>query len=399
MQIDPMRRRRSWRAAISACSFTALCLTPARAAQLAAGDLLAVLAEQSVVRLHFDGGVESLFSTTGSGLGTLYGIAVERSGRVLALAVGGGTQLVRVDPADGSAAPVALLPAFGLPFSMAIDRAGATVHLVDYSGDVLRVDLATGQVTTLVSLPSDGSASFALARAPDGTLYVSDDARDTLLRIDAITGASEVVAEGVAFGGFYRAHGIDVDRAGRVVGARFDPPALFRVDPATGAQELVAEGGLLESPVEIEIDRDGRVLAGNLWAGDVVRVDLESGAQERIETPYLLTGLALAPYAECENGRDDDADGLADAPADPGCSGVAAPTESPPCQDGVDNDGATGIDFDGGAAANGGTALDVPDPQCALPWNAERRAGCGLGVELAAIAGLASRLRSKRAPL
>jgi hypothetical protein len=57
---------------------------------------------------------------------------------------------------------------------------------------------------------------------------------------------------------------------------------------------------------------------------------------------------------------------------------TAFPLENPACQDGADNDGETGIDFDGGAAANGGVALDVPDPQCAgQPWSSRARASCG----------------------
>ena len=380
------------RAALLAATAAAAVFAPdsARAATLAPGDLLAVLAEQNVVRIAADGSIETLFSAPAAGLQTVYGIAVEPSGRILALTVGGGTSLVRVDPADGSHALVATLPAFGLPFSLAIDRKDTAAFFVDYSGDVFRVELATGAVTTIVSLPSSGVASFALALAPDGALYVSDDAQDRVLRIDPASGATETIAEGVELGGFYRAHGIDVDRDGRILGTRYDPPAVLRIDPATGAQEVVAEGGLLDGPVEIEIERDGSVRVGDLWDGDVVRVDPATGAQSRIDTPYLLTGLAIVPYPECGNGRDDDGDGLVDWPADPGCSAADAPNESPPCQDGIDDDGATGIDFDGGAAANGGVALDVPDPQCTTPWRSERARSCGIGAELVAALGLLS---------
>ena len=102
MRTDRRRQTHARRAASAAVTVLCLVAAQARGAQVVAGDLLAVLAERSIVRLAADGGIEPLFSTTG--LQTLYGIAVERSGRVLALAVGGGTQLVRIDPADGSAA-------------------------------------------------------------------------------------------------------------------------------------------------------------------------------------------------------------------------------------------------------------------------------------------------------
>jgi hypothetical protein len=159
----------------------------------------------------------------------------------------------------------------------------------------------------------------------------------------------------------------------------------------------VAEGGLLDGPVDLEIDRDGTVFVGNLWAGDVVHVDLVTGTQTKVDTPYIVTALALAPYPECSDGRDDDGDGLVDWPADPGCRDATASTESPICQDGIDNDGHPGIDFDGGAAANGGVPLAAPDPQCRTPW-AREGAGCGLGAEMTLILVAAERLanRSRR---
>jgi hypothetical protein len=47
------------------------------------------------------------------------------------------------------------------------------------------------------------------------------------------------------------------------------------------------------------------------------------------------------------------------------------------------NDGQPGIDFDGGAAANGGVAIAGVDPQCTQPWlNSETKKSCGLGAEL-----------------
>jgi hypothetical protein len=86
----------------------------------------------------------------------------------------------------------------------------------------------------------------------------------------------------------------------------------------------------------------------------------------------------------CDDGIDQDGDGLADHPADPGCNNLIAPREDPQCQDGINNDGKHGIDFDGGASVNGGVPLDVPDPQCAgRPWwNKEAKSAlCGLGFE------------------
>jgi hypothetical protein len=81
----------------------------------------------------------------------------------------------------------------------------------------------------------------------------------------------------------------------------------------------------------------------------------------------------LDPALICDNGLDDDGDGLTDAGQDPGCSGCEDPDGSErdttgqyPCDDGVDNDGDGRIDFDPATkadAANGYTA-GSGDPGC-----------------------------------
>jgi hypothetical protein len=85
----------------------------------------------------------------------------------------------------------------------------------------------------------------------------------------------------------------------------------------------------------------------------------------------------------CDDGLDNDGDGFTDDPADPGCFSVTSAIENPRCQDGIDNDSDGKFDFDGGASANGGVALGLPDPQCTAPHrNKETPNSCGLGVEI-----------------
>ena len=119
----------------------------------------------------------------------------------------------------------------------------------------------------------------------------------------------------------------------------------------------------------------------------------------------------------CSNGLDDDGDGKADFPADPGCTdandasergtqscddgidndgdygvdvggdiacaSVFGWVETAKCKDGIDNDGDGFIDFDGGAHALG-EALTAPDPYCtSAGLNHENKSSsCGLGAEL-----------------
>ena len=70
----------------------------------------------------------------------------------------------------------------------------------------------------------------------------------------------------------------------------------------------------------------------------------------------------------------------------------------PACADGTDNDDDGQIDFDGGASANGGVALALPDTVCSSAIGAaeSRPPACGFGVELALLMPLLAALARRR---
>jgi len=96
----------------------------------------------------------------------------------------------------------------------------------------------------------------------------------------------------------------------------------------------------------------------------------------------------------CDDGFDSDGDGLVDWPDDPGCKSAAALIENPQCDDDLDNDLDGLVDWDGGPLAG------TPDPQCVgMPWRqmeAQQAQSCGLGFELALLAPLLARLARRR---
>ncbi len=106
----------------------------------------------------------------------------------------------------------------------------------------------------------------------------------------------------------------------------------------------------------------------------------------------------------CDNGLDDDLDGWIDAApgGDPVCVSPGFFREDSECQDGIDNDGKLGTDFDGGESVLGVGRGDPdgPDPQCVgKPERNNEKSirSCGLGAELGVLLPLLVALRRLRA--
>jgi cysteine-rich repeat protein len=148
-----------------------------------------------------------------------------------------------------------------------------------------------------------------------------------------------------------------------LAGGSFSPSVVISANPSLAACEYAVCG---DQVVEIAEECDD----GNTVSGDGCSWSCQ------IE------------HGPCNDGVDDDGDGLADFPADPGCQSISSPKENPLCDDGLDNDGDHGIDWDG----------TPPDPQCeGRPWRDREKAnGCGLGIELVALLWLARGLRRRR---
>ena len=148
--------------------------------------------------------------------------------------------------------------------------------------------------------------------------------------------------------------------------------------------------------------------AGAYEAGIACSDGIDNDGDARADYPFDKGCASSADDDEhgtraCDDGVGNDGDGwidyqIAAGTGDPGCAAHTQRFEDPQCQDGVDNDLATGIDFDGGASANGGVTLDVADPQCTAPHAASEAPpapGCGIGPELALLVPLLSSLRRR----
>jgi photosystem II stability/assembly factor-like uncharacterized protein len=160
---------------------------------------------------------------------------------------------------------------------------------------------------------------------------------------------------------------IDPDLPGTVVAGTRGGGVFRSVDG--GAAWVAINNGLYDQRVvALGVSGPGRLLAGTAGSGVFV-------------------------VPACADGVDNDGDGLADHPADPGCASALSDREDPECDDDLDNDRDGAIDWDGGP---GGAPAD---PQCTRPWLRRESGGCGLGFELALLLPpLALWRRARRMP-
>jgi hypothetical protein len=126
---------------------------------------------------------------------------------------------------------------------------------------------------------------------------------------------------------------------------------------------------------------DADLLRSTQGVFDPVRDALCPFLYERVQSA------APAPVPACGDGVDNDGDGRADFPADPGCSGPSVGPEDPACDDGLDND------RDG--------RIDLADPGCAAASGIREApraplVGCGLGPELVLLLAPLGWLRRRR---
>ncbi|MCA9675937.1 MAG: hypothetical protein KC464_12945, partial [Myxococcales bacterium] len=105
---------------------------------------------------------------------------------------------------------------------------------------------------------------------------------------------------------------------------------------------------------------------GELYGGLEVRATAQApGKLISVESASCI----VAGTKQCSDGLDNDGDGLADFPADPGCDSPSDNTETDPgppqCSDGLDNDGANGADWPADPSCDGPTD-DTEDgtPSC-----------------------------------
>jgi DNA-binding beta-propeller fold protein YncE len=127
------------------------------------------------------------------------------------------------------------------PIGLRFDRAGRLLVANSGKRGILRIDPAGGApperfITDSLSYPSD------VAIGQDGTVYVSDANRGTVLRFDGLTGRFLEVFATIPDGG--APVGLAFDGQGRLVIGDFGKSRLFRAGPDRGRVEFLSAEGL-----------------------------------------------------------------------------------------------------------------------------------------------------------
>jgi lysophospholipase L1-like esterase len=299
-------------------------------------------------------------------------------------------------------------------------------QLLDNIEDALDTVLPTGVRLVLVNVPDYGVTPTVQFYFPDPARrqLVSDVIQQVNSGIDAIAQA-RLLAVVDMFGAtlaIFGPHGspnavltlgnVAIDLLASDTASGGNPTAGFVHDgihPNTTLQGIMAntllEGLDIGYNANLPLFSEAEILAHR---------GLAYGGSDTLAAQLGEYGDYVTSYVSlCNNGSDDDGDGFADYPADPGCRDAASHVEAAACQDGNDNDGDGKIDFDGGQSihgpCSGGTCplgvsdpdmdgIADPDPQCVNSYK-NREAPyrfCGLGIELALLLAPLLRLAARR---
>jgi hypothetical protein len=178
---------------------------------------------------------------------------------------GVGEDIVEVDAASGSVSGIPLGPIGGLGLD------GQQLWALEKTGEVARIDAATGSVTSSVEVHVDQDAHMDLVAA-DGSAWVSGDRTP----VHRISGSDATIEAAVETDG-----GIPLAFAGGLVwGAR--PDEVWAIDPATNAVvrrvALLGVDEILALDVDVDADEAWIAVRKPGRVGAIIAVDLASGA-------------------------------------------------------------------------------------------------------------------------
>lgn len=278
-------------------------------------------------------------------------------------------QVVKIDPANGAMTVIA--DGFKIPAAANLDGKGNLWVVDARSGELVRVDLATGRKTVAKQLePSLDN----LAIAPDGTVYVSNMANNQIQAFNPVTGDLRTLTSG---------------KVAVPAGLKIDGDDLWVAD-VFGFRQVDVRNGAVRDVFRMQRDPDldypfavglsARLFALTSWfTGTVQLVDRQT--LKTVETihglkaPYDAIPMADGSvfYAEIATGSITRASGPKFADKKVLASGLGGPVQMVLGQDGAlyvtEAAGKlTRVPFDGGASRTVAEGLALPEGVAQTPW-------------------------------
>jgi hypothetical protein len=309
-----------------------------------------------------------------------------------------------------------VLPGFTSPshdFDFPVGASGLLLHARATSGAIrvlidtptlgtFFLDLGPGNVPVdIVGLPEEpGTYGLSVQNLDASTITHSLDVSFTTAGGFDVGGPTRALrylaAAQNADGGF----GLSVGEDSQLVTTAQALWTLTQVGSAFAPDAVATQGAAHLGGLQNGDGGFGSVGVSSAWETALVALALEAHDPAAPELPAARNHLAMARLANntwnddayetamalriatnaCNDGADNDGDGLIDFGLDPGCATSASDLESPECNDGADNDG------DG--------LTDLDDPHCSSSADNREKAPapgptCGLGPEvLLAMVGL-----------
>ena len=229
----------------------------------------------------------------------LESIAIEAGGATALLVEEGSGELSRVDVFTGAVTTIAS----GIPGAeaVAIEAGGATALVVEeFTRNLIRVNLSNGAKTVVASgIDSEPELEEALEIEEGGnTVLLTNERTGRILRVDLTMGTSSVVASGLA-----GIEGLALEAGGTTALAALNSSHTFRADDRLVRVSLtsglvtsvIAQTPNLSCPQVPKIESGGRsVLLTESCPGRLSRVNLTSGATTTIATGFSnAEGLAI----------------------------------------------------------------------------------------------------------
>jgi virginiamycin B lyase len=193
--------------------------------------------------------------------------------------------LAAIARADVAIEAFALPATAGFPHDVAVDPAGIVWYTAQRSGQLGRLDPASGRVD-VVSL-GRGASPHGVIVGPDGAPWVTDSGINAIVRVDPRT--REVRSWPLPeAGGHVNLNTATFDKRGRIWFTGQNG-VYGRLEPKTGAMQVWnAPRG--RGPYGIATTPDGEVYYASLAGSHIARINIETGAATVIEPPTKNQG-------------------------------------------------------------------------------------------------------------